>query len=172
MDDFVYLRDVENFKIEREVLHTTRDLLAKPGRDEREALVLWAGSRTSEATFQVTTTLFPPQEATGLDFYVHPSAVRAVFDRLEEERLVLAGQVHTHPGEAFHSLTDDAFPLATQVGSLSVVVPDFAANPLDDLSECAVYRLTEEGWRGPLTGDALNGLIDIAPSETRPGDTE
>jgi hypothetical protein len=35
-------------------------------------------------------------------------------------------QVHTHPREAFHSSTDDAFPIIHSVGFLSLVIPDFA----------------------------------------------
>jgi hypothetical protein len=34
-------------------------------------------------------------------------------------------QVHTHPFEAFHSRTDDAFPIVHTRGFLSLVIPDF-----------------------------------------------
>ncbi len=39
-------------------------------------------------------------------------------------------QVHTHPDEAFHSATDDAFPLLSNIGFLSLVIPDFAMGPI------------------------------------------
>lgn len=171
-ENFVYLHDIETFEIEQTVLRRTRDLLAKPGRNEREALALWAGSPRSETTFRISTALFPQQKATPLDVYVPPVGAQEVFDRLANEDLVLAGQVHTHPGEAFHSYTDDAFPLATQVGSLSVVVPNFAAGPLQDLSECAVYRLGEDGWGGPIADLELNELVQVVDGQISDGDPE
>ncbi|MBX9460687.1 MAG: hypothetical protein KL785_05895 [Brevundimonas sp.] len=40
-------------------------------------------------------------------------------------------QVHTHPGAAYHSATDDAFPLIHTPGYLSLVIPRFATGPAD-----------------------------------------
>jgi hypothetical protein len=34
-------------------------------------------------------------------------------------------QVHTHPKAAFHSLTDDTWPIVHTLGFLSLVVPNF-----------------------------------------------
>jgi len=39
-------------------------------------------------------------------------------------------QVHTHPEEAFHSATDDAYPIIHKTGFLSLVIPDFALGPI------------------------------------------
>jgi hypothetical protein len=39
---------------------------------------------------------------------------------------VLLAQVHTHPGRAFHSWTDDEWAIADSAGFFSVVVPCFA----------------------------------------------
>lgn len=38
-------------------------------------------------------------------------------------------QVHTHPEEAFHSETDDAFPIIHKPGFLSLVIPNFGLGP-------------------------------------------
>lgn len=35
-------------------------------------------------------------------------------------------QVHTHPQAAFHSATDDAYPIIHSTGFLSLVIPEFA----------------------------------------------
>ena len=56
-------------------------------------------------------------------------------------------QVHTHPQEAFHSPTDDAYPIVQTPGFLSLVIPDFGMGPVsfDDAYLC---EITEEGgWR-------------------------
>ena len=35
-------------------------------------------------------------------------------------------QIHTHPGEAFHSASDDRWPIVSQAGFISIVLPNFA----------------------------------------------
>lgn len=58
---------------------------------------------------------------------------------------VLAVQIHCHPTDAYHSETDDQFPIITVRGGASVVVPDFCRHGL--LADgTAVYRLSEDGW--------------------------
>jgi hypothetical protein len=56
-------------------------------------------------------------------------------------------QIHTHPGSAYHSATDDAFPAVQTVGFVSIVVPDFAqAEP--DVGTFYVAELGPDGgWR-------------------------
>ena len=39
-------------------------------------------------------------------------------------------QVHTHPHEAFHSRTDDEFPIIHSEGFLSLVIPNFGTGPV------------------------------------------
>jgi hypothetical protein len=59
---------------------------------------------------------------------------------------LLIAQIHSHPSEAYHSETDDTYPIATTAGALSIVVPDFAIRPFR-LNDCAVYRLLpKQGW--------------------------
>jgi hypothetical protein len=58
-----------------------------------------------------------------------------------EQGLALAGQIHSHPTDAYHSATDDTFPLMTLVGGLSGVVPDFGEGGAKRLSDWAWYRL-------------------------------
>lgn len=72
---------------------------------------------------------------------------RTLYDRGE----ILAGQVHSHPTDAYHSSTDDHYPLVTLTGALSVVVPDFAAHAPDDIDHWAWYRLVATGTWAHLT---------------------
>lgn len=39
----------------------------------------------------------------------------------------IKAQLHTHPGRAFHSETDDEWPIVSQPGFLSIVIPNFAS---------------------------------------------
>lgn len=58
-----------------------------------------------------------------------------------------AARIHSHPGEAFHSPTDDRNPVITFEGALSIVVPYFGLGLRHGLAACAVLRLTAGTWR-------------------------
>jgi hypothetical protein len=58
--------------------------------------------------------------------------------------LTLIAQIHSHPGRAYHSSTDDEFAVATTVGCFSLVVPDFATGPFE-IERLASYRLDAAG---------------------------
>ncbi len=67
--------------------------------------------------------------------------------RLARERRTIAAQIHTHPGAAFHSATDDHWPIISQPGFISIVIPNFAQEPVL-LKEAWVGRLDADGdWR-------------------------
>ncbi len=67
------------------------------------------------------------------------------------ERFV--ARIHSHPGEAFHSTTDDRNPVITFDGALSIVVPFFGLGLRHGLKSCAVYRRTDGHWRSLPVGD-------------------
>jgi hypothetical protein len=56
-------------------------------------------------------------------------------------------RVHSHPGRAFHSTTDDRNPALTHEGALSVVVPYFGLGLRRGLDACGVFRLEGGRWR-------------------------
>ena len=53
-------------------------------------------------------------------------------------------QIHTHPGCAYHSETDDAFPAVRTEDFLSLVLPRFAVD-VTDLSEAHLSVLDAAG---------------------------
>ena len=61
-------------------------------------------------------------------------------------------QIHTHPDKAFHSATDDAWPIIGTAGFLSLVVPRFALGPIG-FREAYLAELCADGaWqRVPVT---------------------
>jgi len=68
---------------------------------------------------------------------------RACFEHEE----LLAGQIHAHPSDAYHSGADDELALVQLPGGLSIVVPDFARGPLRP-RRWSVYQLRSDGsWR-------------------------
>lgn len=56
-------------------------------------------------------------------------------------------RIHSHPGEAFHSAADDANPVLTHAGALSIVVPFFGLGLRRGLGACAVLRYDGNRWR-------------------------
>jgi hypothetical protein len=56
-------------------------------------------------------------------------------------------RIHSHPGPAFHSPTDDANPALTHEGAISIVAPFFGLGLRHGLDACAVYVRHGPVWR-------------------------
>lgn len=69
-------------------------------------------------------------------------------------------RIHSHPGEAFHSPTDDANPVLTAEGSWSIVVPYFGLGLRRGISACAILRFSRGRWRR-LTGEEIKDGIRV-----------
>lgn len=117
--------------------------LKKAGRRGVEGVALWAGKQDG-TTFYIRRTIVPEQKASSSEeglLYVVPGAELLRINReLYEEGLTLIAQIHSHPTEAYHSETDDAYPIVTVLGGVSVVVPFFGRKGTD-LTTWEVYRL-------------------------------
>jgi hypothetical protein len=143
------LLDVHEVLVPRELADAAREHLRAAGQDGCEAFVLWAGRRAGD-TFDVLAALVPRQTAhrtpSGLLVEVDGDELLRVNVWLYDNGLQLVAQLHAHPGEAYHSETDDAYPIMTQAGGLSLVLPDFAVRPFD-VRELAAHRLLPgRGW--------------------------
>lgn len=55
-------------------------------------------------------------------------------------------RIHSHPGDAFHSAADDANPVISFEGGISIVVPFFGLGLRRGLDACAVYRFHDGYW--------------------------
>ncbi|MFG2055062.1 hypothetical protein ACGFI9_13615 [Micromonospora sp. NPDC048930] len=145
------LTGLTHFVIPSQLLDETLDVLASAGRDGQEAFVVWGGV-VRETTLEYRSLLVPEQTAyrtaNGLLVTVDGPSLFAVNRKMYSRGELLAGQVHTHPTDAYHSHTDDHFPLVTLLGALSVVVPDFACDGRSGMAGWAWYRLAGVGrWR-------------------------
>ncbi|MDE0653227.1 MAG: Mov34/MPN/PAD-1 family protein [bacterium] len=63
-----------------------------------------------------------------------------------EQGETYVARIHSHPGAAFHSETDDRNPALTYEGALSIVVPNFGAGLASGLEESAIYRRSSRSW--------------------------
>lgn len=150
------LEGVREFLIPLELVDQTLEPLQEAGSHGYEAFVLWGGHLVGDASFEFVYAYFPEQTTSrgeeGLLVVVDGEALFRVNRAFYERSLILSGQVHSHPADAYHSATDDAYPLMTLTGGLSGVVPDFGDGGRERLSEWAWYRLVAAG-KWALAGD-------------------
>jgi hypothetical protein len=143
------LSGLDLFWVPADIVGDTEDNLRHAGRKELELFVLWSGV-VNGTEFFVRTVHVPRQTSyrleSGLMVRVDGDALHQLNAWLFEHEELLAVQVHAHPSEAFHSETDDTYPIVTAEGSISIVAADFCREGL--LSETsAAYRLADGDWR-------------------------
>lgn len=81
---------------------------------------------------------------------------------LEAGELYVA-RIHSHPAEAFHSPADDANPVLTHEGALSIVVPFFGLGLRLGLDACAVLRREAGRWRSLPPGGERDLRLLVNP---------
>ena len=140
---------IREFVVPADLCDATDRHLREAGLDGNERFILWSGVvrdhrllvRTSHCPKQIAYRL-----AGGLCVRVEADELHCLNVWLYENAERLAIQVHSHPTEAIHSDTDDAYPIVTTLGGLSLVVPDFARYGVRG-PRTALYRLSNAGWR-------------------------
>lgn len=142
------LESIEKFCVPSEIVEDTEESLVAAGSKGFERFVLWSGN-IEGSDFIVETVHVPEQEAykfdTGLLVRIEGDALHRLNAWLYESGEILGVQIHAHPTLAYHSETDDTYPIITTLGGLSIVTPDFCASGLF-VEDSAFYRLAREGW--------------------------
>ena len=160
------LESIEQVIVPKVLIEKTRLFLRSVGHSRCEGMVLWVG-RPNGKQFQVTDLLIPRQRGLktrdGVCVVVDADEMHRINVELFQSGLRLIAQVHSHPMKAYHSDTDDEYAIATTVGSLSLVIPDFATRKFD-LSDCAVYRLSKNGSWEHISLRRVKSLIAIESS--------
>jgi Prokaryotic homologs of the JAB domain len=146
MTDFLHLKKVI-FSLDQ--LEFIYKHLREAGAHGVEAVGLFYGVQQEEI-FEITDTLIPEQKSYrtehGLLYMVPGEELYRLNVWAYEKSVRLIAQVHSHPQEAFHSETDDDYPIMTTTGGYSIVIPDFAEGPID-FKFWEVYQLMpEKGW--------------------------
>ncbi|AZN98211.1 MAG: hypothetical protein E5Y65_06810 [Mesorhizobium sp.] len=158
------LRDVTIVTLPRGCISTTHGHLRSVGREGNEGMALWVGVQ-EDRHFAVTETVIPAQRHIrtndGVCVIVAAEELHRLNVWLYKSGLKLLAQIHSHPGRAYHSTTDDAYAVATTVGCLSLVVPNFAREPFD-FARVAAYRLDEKAKWNALPPAALSRMIMIS----------
>ncbi len=71
-------------------------------------------------------------------------------------------RIHSHPGLAFHSETDDRNPVLTHEGAVSIVAPFFGLGLRSGLDACAVYVLCGGVWTALPPGAERDDVVVVA----------
>jgi hypothetical protein len=157
------LSGVTSIEVPQAVLHTGHAHLRRVGTEGLEGFVLWIGVQDGEV-FRVQEAVIPQQRGLryedGVCVVVQGDELHRLNVLLHERNLTLIAQIHSHPTNAYHSSTDDSYPIVTRAGGISLVVPDFALQPFS-LANSAVFRLSREGQWNELSLDAVCRLIRI-----------
>lgn len=143
---------------------TTRFLQAV-GAEGNEGRVYWLGEIESSLRARITEAFIPKQIARrsifGVSVEVPQSAHVDLLEHLGPGLFTLA-KVHSHPGRAYLSDTDEENPHFRHDGAFSIIVPDFAQRGLDDLADCAVFRFSSREWR-QLSSQDVEAAFEVVP---------
>ncbi|HET9282608.1 MAG TPA: hypothetical protein VFR24_11665 [Candidatus Angelobacter sp.] len=105
------------------ILDGTFRTLRKCGRAECECALYWIGPATGDIVNGIE---HPLHRRSPFGYRVDDGWLTQFWTRLAQEKLSIKAQIHTHPNRAFHSATDDQWPIISQPGFISIVIPDFA----------------------------------------------
>lgn len=136
------------------LLNETFRTLRECGRAECECAVFWTGP-SNEAVADALE--HPLHTRSPFGYEVESNWLTQFWKRLAKSRRSVKVQIHSHPAEAFHSASDDQWPVVSQAGFISIVIPNFASGE-PTLLRAWVGRLDADGkWRRlPSASEAVS----------------
>ncbi len=126
-----------------QVLAESVQMMARCGRGRCECVIYWTGPLNNDRT--VDGWIHPIHRRSPFGYRIDDRWLTKFWFQLANKSRGIRAQVHTHPGAAFHSETDDHWPVISQPGFLSIVVPNLAIGTID----------LEKMWAGTLTADGI-----------------
>lgn len=136
------------------LIEQTITILQEGGKKSCETVVFWLGKGST-----VDEVYRPDQKVKVDQFYLSNASMRSLMDYLKRDRRRILAQVHSHPGEAFHSKADDEWAVIRHLGALSLVLPTFAhATTLNNFfDQAATFSLSaDDKWLEVPTGNVIS----------------
>jgi hypothetical protein len=135
------------------VLETSFEHLRRCGVGERECVVLWTGPQGQPAL--IDEVVQPPHTASAGHYDIPAEWIGEFWLALAAERRTVRAQVHTHPGEAYHSPRDDGLALVHTAGYCSLVIPGFARGPVGLSGAYLTLRGEDGRWQAVEAADFI-----------------
>lgn len=149
--------EMSKLLISHMLVKQTIAVLQEGGERMCETVVFWLGK--GETVDEV----YRPHQSVSIDYFHLPGAsMRSLMDYLKRDRRRILAQVHSHPGEAYHSKADDQWAVIRHEGALSLVLPRFAKTAtLQNFStQTATYSLSaQDKWLEVATTDVVSITI-------------
>jgi len=110
-------------QLARSIVHKTFHTFRECGRGECECVAYWTGPAYASLIDGLE---HPVHLRSALGYQVDDGWLTTFWKALGASERSIKAQIHTHPAGAFHSATDDEWPIVSQAGFISIVIPDFA----------------------------------------------
>ncbi len=141
------------YVLARRILEETFAHFRGCGRGRRECQVLLVSPWGAPEI--ISKVVHPGHESHVGGFELNDRWLNNFWFELARENLGVRIQAHTHPGKAFHSPTDDAFPIVHTTGFLSLVIPNFALGPIG-FQDAYLAEIQKDGrWREVAIAERL-----------------
>lgn len=141
-------------RISRGLLERTFEQLRACGSGRNECQALWVGPVAHPE--QLSRLVHPLHDASPVGFQLDEDWLTGFWLEMAREGLSVRVQIHTHPGAAYHSATDDAFPIVHWPGFLSLVIPAFAMGHIG-FDRAYLAQIGADGrWREVAIHDHLD----------------
>ncbi len=114
--------------VPRRMIEETFAVFRSCGANMRECQLYWLSPWAEP--LRLTEVVHPKHRSSAYALSIESDWINRFWLDLSNRGMGVRIQVHTHPFDAFHSETDDAFPLLPDVGFLSLVIPNFAMGPV------------------------------------------
>ncbi|MBI5103311.1 MAG: Mov34/MPN/PAD-1 family protein [Nitrospirae bacterium] len=124
------------------VIKALQDCLSKEIHQKNEGVAYLFGQSDDVTTLAVSA-YKPEAETTPGSFFVSAPSMAKVVRAASNLGLQVVGQVHTHPGHAFHSNGDNAGARIAYSGFVSIVLPSYGRH-LPSLNGAAFYMYYAE----------------------------
>ena len=124
------------------LLREAFSIFREHGEAQKECVLYLTGPRSQ--TGCVDEVLHPEHHARPGYYEIDGAWLTTTWIDLARNDREIRVQIHTHGGEAFHSQTDDEFPIVQTRGFLSLVIPKFAMGPVG-LTGAFLVELQDDG---------------------------
>ena len=115
------------------------------GQGRRECQVLWISPWSSPDL--IVDVVHAKHRAHAGGFVIDDGWLNDFWLGLERTGMGIRVQVHTHPQAAFHSETDDEYPIIHRAGFLSLVFPNFGLGAVGFDGAYLTERQADGTWR-------------------------